>query len=97
MNEFAADPERSEPFLGGQNHYALFAEIAEELNGNNLTVYDAILNDNFTTWAINYGRFDQVGNDEGRALVSALDSFVESAQSSFRGTLVTNDPPYTLS
>ena len=97
MNAFAADPERSEPFLGGQNHYALFAEIAEELNGNNLTVYDAILNDNFTTWAINYGRFDQVGNEEGSALVNALDSFVTSAQTSFRDSLVTNDPPYTLS
>ena len=65
-----------------------------ELNGNEKYYY---FNDNFTTWAINYGRFEEVGSDEGKALGNALDSFVTSAQSSFRGSLVTNDPPYTLS
>lgn len=46
MEELAASDYRSD-FLGGQNHIKLFVEAAPKISMDNITTYDAGLNDNF--------------------------------------------------
>ena len=40
MNEIAADPSSGLDFLGGQNHIALFSEVAPTINYANICAYD---------------------------------------------------------
>ena len=40
MNELAADPDFGSEFLGGQNHIALFAEVAPTIDMSNISAYD---------------------------------------------------------
>lgn len=40
MNEIAADPKSGLDFLGGQNHIALFSEVAPTINYSNICAYD---------------------------------------------------------
>lgn len=43
--KFASDPEYGNPFLGGQNDVAVFAELAKNIRFGNHTVYDQIINE----------------------------------------------------
>lgn len=44
----------ADPFLQGQNHYALFAEIAESITAKNVTLYDAAIGSLFSAAAVDY-------------------------------------------
>lgn len=43
-------------FLGGQNHLAILYEVAENINGNLISPYDATIDSVFTTTVANYAR-----------------------------------------
>ncbi len=47
MNEIANDPEFGSAFLGGQNHIALFATAAPNIDCSNMSAYDQIANEQF--------------------------------------------------
>lgn len=44
----------SDPFLGGQNHYELFARIAETIVAKNVTIYDDAVGKLFSASAVKY-------------------------------------------
>jgi len=74
------DPLFDNPFLGGQNHYVIFAEAAPKVDASkNVTIYDAQF-DTFVNNAINEF-FTQVdaGKDFDSAYKAAMKSFVDSA------------------
>ena len=43
-------------FLGGQNHLAILYEVAQNINGNLISPYDATIDSVFTTTVANYAR-----------------------------------------
>ncbi len=47
MKEIAADPEYGSAFLGGQNHIALFVDVAPDISMDKCTKYDQICNEKF--------------------------------------------------
>ena len=47
MDSIAADPNFGSAFLGGQNHIALFAEVAPTIDMSNAGPYDQGLNESF--------------------------------------------------
>lgn len=47
MKEISSDPDYGSEFLGGQNHYALFYEIADDIVMANCTKYDQGCNEDF--------------------------------------------------
>ena len=49
MDSIAADPNFGSAFLGGQNHIALFAEVAPTIDMSNAGPYDQGLNESFQT------------------------------------------------
>lgn len=81
MNEFAADSSKNESFLGGQNQYKLFVQIAESIKGNNLTPYDSRINSMFSEWAINYAKAENVEITDAKKL--ALDGFIDGVAGSY--------------
>ena len=46
MNELANDPDFGSAFLGGQNHIALFAAAAPNIDCSNMSAYDQLCNEN---------------------------------------------------
>ena len=62
MTEYANDETKGETFLGGQNHYKLFNEVAKLVKGNNRTAYDSKINSMFSEWAINYAKMENVSS-----------------------------------
>ncbi len=47
MDELAADPSFGSEFLGGQNHIALFAAAAPNIDTSNISAYDQLCNEQF--------------------------------------------------
>lgn len=47
MDELAADPSFGSAFLGGQNHIALFAATAPNIDTSNMSAYDQLCNEQF--------------------------------------------------
>ena len=47
MEEIANDPSYGSAFLGGQNHIALFAAAAPNIDCSNMSAYDQLCNENF--------------------------------------------------
>ena len=47
MDELANDPSFGSAFLGGQNHIALFASAAPNIDCSNMSAYDQLCNENF--------------------------------------------------
>ena len=82
MAEYAADNERGEEFLGGQNHYKLFNEIAAKIKGNNRTAYDSNINSMFNEWAINYAKMENV-NSAATAKADALAGFIDGVSAAY--------------
>ena len=97
MTEFANDPNKSESFLGGQNHYKLFNEIAEGIKGNNRTAYDSKINSMFSEWAVNYAKIRNIGdkdtlkNDRRGAKLAALAGFVEGVDGAYSSKIDSSD------
>lgn len=54
MQEIVKDYECE--FLGGQNHLKLLYEVAEKINGNLISPYDAALDASYTTTAANFAQ-----------------------------------------
>jgi hypothetical protein len=73
MTALAADPAYGSPFLGGQNHIALFADAAPNIDMANISPYDQGLNEAFQTAFADYFR-----GDVGEAV--ALRNFNNAAQ-----------------
>ena len=44
----------ADPFLQGQNHYTLFAEVAESITAKNVTLYDGAIGSLFSAAAVDY-------------------------------------------
>lgn len=66
MEEFAADPDFGSAFLGGQNHVALFSDVAPTIDMSNISAYDQGCNEHLQSAMKDY--FD--GNatlDEAKA------------------------------
>mgnify|MGYP003291213981 CR=1 FL=1 len=61
MNELANDPTFGSAFLGGQNHIALFASAAPNIDCSNMSAYDQIANEQFQECMKDYfnGEADQ--------------------------------------
>ncbi|MBR4096840.1 MAG: carbohydrate ABC transporter substrate-binding protein [Oscillospiraceae bacterium] len=61
MNELANDPSFGSAFLGGQNHIALFASAAPNIDCSNMYAYDQIANEQFQECMKDYfnGEADQ--------------------------------------
>lgn len=47
MKELADDPDYGSTFLGGQNHYALFFNVADKISMDKCTIYDQACNEQF--------------------------------------------------
>ena len=54
MDELANDPNFGSAFLGGQNHIALFAASAPNIDCSNMSAYDQILNETLQTCMKDY-------------------------------------------
>ncbi|MCM1334319.1 MAG: hypothetical protein NC084_04965 [Bacteroides sp.] len=54
MNSIANDPNYGSSFLGGQNHIALFAEAAPNIDCSNISAYDQLANENLQTCMHDY-------------------------------------------
>ena len=44
----------ADSFLQGQNHYTLFAEIADKITAKNVTIYDSSIGGMFSAAAVDY-------------------------------------------
>ncbi|MBQ1347568.1 MAG: hypothetical protein IIZ28_06440 [Erysipelotrichaceae bacterium] len=53
-NKFAEDPEFGNPYLGGQNDTAVFAEGAKNIKFQNQTIYDQGCNESLQTYFVEY-------------------------------------------
>ena len=82
MTEFANDETKVEAFLGGQNHYKIFNEVAKEVKGNNRTAYDSKINSMFSEWAINYAKMENVSS-AATAKIDALNGFIEGVAGAY--------------
>jgi hypothetical protein len=71
MNEIA-NSDYGSPFLGGQNHIALFADAAARIDMSNVTAYDQGLNEEFQTAMRGYF-------DGSLTMDAALDVFYDAA------------------
>ena len=94
MTEFANDANRAEAFLGGQNHYALFNEIANKIKGNNRTAYDSKINSMFSEWAINYAKVENVSLSSAK--LDALNGFVEGVAGAYSSVIDTDNMTFDL-
>jgi len=63
VDKYLADGERPNPFLGGQDHYKIFADIVSLANVDILSPYDATINNawtNFVTTPYETGENDDL-------------------------------------
>ena len=88
MSEFANDATKSEAFLGGQNHYKVFHQVAEQVRGNNRTPYDSKINAMFSEWAINYAKVENVSKSSAKA--DALAGFIEGVAAPYGSKIDTD-------
>ena len=95
MNDFANDPNKAEAFLGGQNFYKIFNEIAQGIKGNNRTNYDSKINYMFSEWAVNYAKLEHVESKES-AKRDALNGFVEGVHGSYHAYIDTTGVTFDL-
>lgn len=89
MTEYANDETKGESFLGGQNHYKLFNEVAKLVKGNNRTAYDSKINSMFSEWAINYAKLENVSSSS-TAKVDALNGFIEGVAGAYSARIDTD-------
>ncbi|MBQ8407147.1 MAG: hypothetical protein IJY38_04430, partial [Clostridia bacterium] len=89
MTEYANDETKGETFLGGQNHYKLFNEVAKLVKGNNRTAYDSKINSMFSEWAINYAKMENVSSSS-TAKVDALNGFIEGVAGAYSARIDTD-------
>ena len=94
MTEFANDANRAEAFLGGQNHSALFNQIANNITGNNRTAYDSKINSMFSEWAINYAKVENVSLSSAKQ--DALNGFVEGVAGAYSSVIDTDNMTFDL-
>lgn len=66
----------SEPFLNGQNHYAFFAEIVDDISVDYVSAYDSALDGMFKEQVVFYARGEKTAAE-------ALQTFVDNTRSSY--------------
>lgn len=87
MKEIAESDFKSD-FLGGQNHIALFATVAEKIKMDNTTAYDQGLNESFQGAMKAY--FDETKKDDGSVTTKedALKEFYKNAKAKYPDLVV---------
>ena len=66
----------SEPFLDGQNHYAFFADIVDDISVDYVSAYDSALDGMFKEQVVFYARGEKTAAD-------ALQTFVDNTRSNY--------------
>ncbi len=77
VNKYLADGERPNAFLGGQDHYAIFAKGAALANGALLCQYDAKINDAWSKFVTT--PYETAENDDLDALIENFKKEVAAA------------------
>jgi len=76
VSRYLADGERPNPFLGGQDHYAIFAKIVSLANVSILSPYDATINNAWTKFVTT--PYETGENDDLDALIQNFKNEVAS-------------------
>lgn len=74
--------EYSDDFLGGQNHYAAFADMVDDINTDIITEYDQEINSLFLDYALTPYSKGEIELDE------AINNFKEQVQNSFPDLII---------